>query len=168
MSRPMPRVQKLLQKIILVCARTREKIERHKKTGRKIVGMLKAYSKNTHNVDEDFFSFWSGWNWATVWLIPQNIFMCISSCTNTVTECLQHLHTKKASTFYIESFNVFREGNNDERKKSGESGVAYSSIPITFTLSPFIRVSILSCTVHTQRTRKTMKYRRKYFFSLRT
>jgi len=50
------------------------------------------------------------------------------------------------------------------RKKSGESGVAYSSIPITFTLSPFIRASIPSRTVHTQRTRKTMKYRRKYFF----
>jgi len=55
-----------------LCVRERErKLRDIKKTGRKIVGMLKAYSKNTHNVDEDFFSFWGGWNWATVWLIPQ-------------------------------------------------------------------------------------------------
>ena len=33
---------------------------------------------------------------------PKKYFMCISSCTNTVTECLQHFH------IHIESFNVFR------------------------------------------------------------
>ena len=39
----------------------------------------------------------------------------------------------------------------EQREKiSGESGVAYSSIPITFTLSPFARLRFYPRTVHTQ------------------
>ena len=61
------------------------------------------------------------------------------------------MSTQKGSNIHIENaFNVFREGNNDDRKKSGESGVAYSIIPITFTLSHFIRLLLLLVNVHIQ------------------
>lgn len=88
---------------------------------------------------------------------PKNIYVhkFLYKYSHRMSPTFPHSHSKVSMFFE-------RETTATPTSKSGESGVAYLSISITFTLSLFARFSFHTYTVLVKR----WKYRRKYFLFL--
>lgn len=152
-----------------VCVRERERklrgIKKEYKTGRKKLlacwrPTLKIY---TQNVDEDIFFFILGRVELGDCLThsPKKIFMCISSCTNTFTECLQHfhIHISKVSMFFERETAAMTTSKNKKWGKWScvlEHPHHFHSLAFRSVFVPYIHTALVV----------RWKYRRKYFLFL--